>query len=73
LAFRDALVTGEIAVRAYITAAGEDKLVAHRGCLRGAVLEQQPAARLEVQRRSARDLAQAAERIRTRCQARRGS
>src|SRR6516164_7354276 len=33
-------MTGEIAVRAYITATGEDKLVPHRRCLSGAVLAQ---------------------------------
>ena len=53
-------MTGEIAVRAYITATGEDKLVPHRRCLSGAVLEQEPAARFEVLRRIAGDLAQAA-------------
>src|SRR5215469_5912883 len=61
-------MAGEIAVRAYITEPREDKLAAHRRPLSGAVLEQQRAAALEVLRRSAGDLAQAAERVRTRCQ-----
>src|SRR5262249_62139765 len=62
------LVTGGIAVGASIQAAGEDKLAAHGRALAGAVLEKQPAAPLEVPRCIARDLAQAAERVRTRCQ-----
>src|ERR1700733_11934905 len=41
--FRDALVSGEVAVRAYITEPGEDKLTADLGALGCAVLEQQPA------------------------------
>jgi hypothetical protein len=39
LPFRDALVAGEVALRAYISEAREDKLATQRRCLRGAVLE----------------------------------
>jgi hypothetical protein len=58
LSFRHALVSGEIAVRAYVSEAGGDKQGAHFGALSGAVLEQQPAAAYEVRRGAARQQAQ---------------
>jgi hypothetical protein len=55
LSFRHALKSGEIAVRAYVTHAGEDKQVTHRLRLGGAVLEQQPAAGLKMRTRPVDD------------------
>src|SRR4051794_1395143 len=61
-----ALVTGKIAVGAYVTEAALDKLASDSRGLSGAVLQQQPAARLEVRRCGLDDGAQAREGIRRR-------
>jgi len=63
LSFRHALVAGQIAVRAYVTEAGDDKLTPHVRALGGAMLEQQPALRRKVPWRTAHQGTQARERI----------
>src|SRR6185312_3919726 len=60
-AFRRALVSGEIAMRAYVSEPADHKLARDVCRLRCAVLEQQPAAALEVPRCGADDLTQCAE------------
>src|ERR1700756_536668 len=66
VALRRALVAGEIAVRAYVTEAGEDKRLPRLRALRSAVLEQQPARARQVHGCAADDRAKAREPIRTR-------
>src|SRR5581483_1932035 len=58
LALRHALAPGEIAVRAYLSEAACHKRARDRGRLSGAVLEQEPAAGLEVIGGGADDITQ---------------
>ena len=61
-------MSGEIAVRAYVTEAGEDKLTPHLRALLRAMLEQQPAPGAQVRRRAPRQRTQALQRVRPRRQ-----
>ena len=63
LALGHALVTGEIAVEAYVTEAALHKRACDLRSLRGTVLQQQPAAWLEVRRSGLDDGVQAGEGI----------
>jgi hypothetical protein len=68
LALRHAIVARQIAVGAYVTEATGYKLACDRGCLIRAMLEQQPAATLEVVGRGFNDGAQIRHRIGSRCE-----
>jgi hypothetical protein len=63
LSFRNALMTCQIAVRAYITKASQDKLVPYLRSLLRTMLEKQPAPRFEVRRRAVCQRSYAGERI----------
>ena len=57
-------MSGQIAVRAYVTEAREDKRIAHLRALVCAVLEHEPAAQGEVSRGTSAEGAQACQRVR---------
>ncbi len=72
LSFRHPLVAGEIAVGAYVSEPTRHKFACHRGPLVGAVLKQQPAAGLQVERGGLNDFAQAGQGVRPRGEGTRG-